>query len=242
MWEMDLVWMRSDRAGVPWSYRVVTGQMGIGTGECCHVPFVVNNNVSAADVVKAFPSFVTFALGWAMASQCSITVLFGLGIGDPCYWLTALLPMHGDGPLSHPSLLIWRPLLCLSAMKDKTHLYKETVPEALPLSPRRWSLRLRLEREMGSSGTRRRHRVQVREVWQVKCHELQLSNSNCCSKGRYIKKKTETGLLFMDQIISTLIRLALWHMVNQFSQVWATKVWCCFIGCIRSMCNSFTPQ
>lgn len=55
MWETDLVQARSDRAWLPRSY--ISSQMGIGTRELCHVPFVVSNKCffSAADVVKAFP-------------------------------------------------------------------------------------------------------------------------------------------------------------------------------------------
>lgn len=54
MWETDLVQARSDRAWLPRSD--ISSQMGIGTREFCHVPFVVSNKCfSAADVVKAFP-------------------------------------------------------------------------------------------------------------------------------------------------------------------------------------------
>lgn len=46
----------------------------------------------------------------------------------------------------------------------------------------------------------------------------------------------------MDQIISALIRPAVWHTVYQFSQVWATKAGRCFIDCIKLIYGLFTLQ
>lgn len=87
MWETDLVQARSERARLPWSY--ISSLMGFGTGDRCHVPFVVRNKCFCCWCGKSFSSFVTFALGWALASQCSVTIQFGLGTGDPCYWLAS---------------------------------------------------------------------------------------------------------------------------------------------------------
>lgn len=127
MRETDLVQARSDRAWLPRSY--ISSQMGIGTREFCHVPFVLSNKCvlflpAAADVVKAFPPFVTFALGWALASQCSITIQFGLGAGDPCYWLARLLlSKKGGAPLTRQPLLSVYPWLTVK----ETYRYRQTV-------------------------------------------------------------------------------------------------------------------
>ncbi len=102
MWETDLVQTRSDRAWLPWSY--ISSQMGIETREFCHVPFVVSNKCFCYWCGKSFSSFVTFALGWALASQRSITIQFGLGTSDPCYWLARLLLLNRGGLFS--SLLL----------------------------------------------------------------------------------------------------------------------------------------
>lgn len=50
------------------------------------------------------------------------------------------------------------------------------------------------ERKREREWTGKRDRVLVREVWRLNSHEIQPSNSYCCSKGRYIKYKTETGV------------------------------------------------
>lgn len=39
-----------------------------------------------------------------------------------------------------------------------------------------------------------KERMQVRELWRMNSHEIQPSNGYCCSKSRYIKYKTETGM------------------------------------------------
>lgn len=126
MWETDLVQARSDRARLPRSHR--SGQMGIGTRECCHVPFVVRNKCFCCWCGKSFSAFVTFALGWAPASQCSITIQFGLGTGDPCYWLARLLLTNGLGfsPAFASNLAAFSVFISDSWWK-KTHRYRRTV-------------------------------------------------------------------------------------------------------------------
>lgn len=91
-------------------------------------PFVVSNKCFCCWCGKSFPSFVTFALGWALASQRSITIQFGLGTGDPCYWLARLLLLNEGGLFSQP--LIRQPFFfCVyqRLVMKKTHRYRRTV-------------------------------------------------------------------------------------------------------------------
>ena len=90
-------------------------------------PFVVSNKCFCCWCGKSFPSFVTFALGWALASQRSITIQFGLGTGDPCYWLARLLLLNGGGLFSQP--LIRQPFFCVYQwlVMKQTHRYRRTV-------------------------------------------------------------------------------------------------------------------
>lgn len=65
----------------------------------------------------------------------------------------------------------------------------------LPKSFKQHALSLFIKAKLGRRG-REREREWMRkgEVWRLNSHEIQPSNSYCCSKGRYIKYKTETGV------------------------------------------------
>lgn len=219
-----------------------------------------NDNVFCCWCGKSFSSFVTFSLGWALASQLFVTVCLCLWSSDPVVLPASFLTWNGGcslflPPLSFCSAVVymfisktwWREIKKRGASKMYTAgVIAVSKWKVLKMMHFNVSTRNSLVRERERRGANEWDRV-------AKCKWEQFGswavmkyspppNSYYLRKGRYIKQKTETGVLFMGQIISALIRPAAWHTILQFSQVQATKAGRCFIDCIRSMSTLFTLQ
>lgn len=128
MWETDLVQLRSARAWLPWSH--ISSQMGIGTREGLPCSFVVSNKCLCCWCGKSFSSIVTFALGWVLGSQCSVTIQFAGELVTHVIAWALLAARNGMG--SYATLLFKS--CCLVYHHENTH--RRTRPE-LEVSPKR---------------------------------------------------------------------------------------------------------
>lgn len=167
-------------------------------------------NAAVTDVVKAFPSFVTFALSWAQARPSALsTYSLARGSGDPCYWLARLLLLNwGWGwalfqPFSLPRKKVlvsrreldalWelpfplRPFLLFQPGAKKFFSFI-SVTCSLTL----YQSGVRAMEDEGKWGMERRE-GKWEKFWRPNSHKKQPSNGYCCRKGRNIKYKTETA-------------------------------------------------